>query len=161
MFIPFIIIGLFIALVGFSMFFPAWNARKHDQIRESWPAAKGTVMSPAVVREVEVTGRGGRRQKLFDVSIKYQFRAGGQLRFGSSVSFRRSLYDAAGVAHVTQQYPAGATVTVHYNPEEPQESYLEMVASRVNKYYRFSMLLIAAALIFVCIGLVMGSIANG
>jgi hypothetical protein len=161
MFIVLIVFGLFTALIGFSIFFPARNALKREQEREAWPTVKGTVLSAPVVQPAPVGARRGKEKEFYDVMVNYQFRAEGQMHFGSAVSFRRALYEKPEAEQMAQRYPAGSTVTVHYSPGEPQECYLEMKPTPVGRQYRLSILFIAVAVIFVCLGLVLAWMTSG
>ena len=46
-----LVIGVIILVFGISLFLPARSARKHDQIRDGWPTAKGTVTSSEVTAQ--------------------------------------------------------------------------------------------------------------
>ncbi|MBN2085178.1 MAG: DUF3592 domain-containing protein [Anaerolineales bacterium] len=127
-----LIIGVIILVFGISMFFPARNARRHDQIRDAWPTVKGTVMSTEVVAQPPLVTKLGKEILQFDVAVKYQFRTGGQLHFGSTVAYPRYLYDKEEAERIAARYPAGAAVTVHHNPEDVRECYLEIEKTEKN-----------------------------
>ncbi len=150
-----LIIGVVIVVFGVSLFFPARNARKHDQIREAWPTAKGTVTSTEVVPQPPMVTKLGKEIHQYDVSVKYQFRSGGQLHFGSTVSYPRYLYDKPVADQIAARYPAGATVTVHHNPEDTRECYLEI--EKTAKNYRTSIFMMAAGAIIALLGLLSGT----
>jgi hypothetical protein len=138
----FFFLGIVIAVIGVGIFFPARSARKRDQMRLSWPTAKATVMSAEVVQPQALAAGTSKNADQFDVSVKYQFRAGGQLHFGASVSYPRYLYREQEADRIVSRYPAGATVTVYYNPEDPRECYLEI--QNTAKYYRTSIVIMVA-----------------
>jgi hypothetical protein len=135
-------VGLLVFILGISLFLPARRARKHDQIREAWPTAKGTVMSTEVVAQPPLVTKQGKQIFQYDVAVKYQFRSGGQLHFGSAVSYPRTLYTKEEADRIAAHYPADAAVTVHHNPEDPRECYLEIQKTARNG--RTSILLMVA-----------------
>ncbi len=134
-----IFIGLAILIIGAGMFLPARSARKRDQMRQSWPTAKGTVTSSTMAQPQAFAAEGTKGSAQFDVSVQYQFRAGGQLHFGSAVSYPRFFFGKQEADSIISRYPAGATVTVYYNPEDYRECYLEI--RNTAKYYRTSFVL--------------------
>ena len=150
----FFIFGMVIAVFGISLFLPARAARKRDQNRDAWPTVKGTVMSTEVVVQPPLTTKLGGQVLQYDVSVKYQFRSGGQLHFGSSLSDLRLLYDKDEAERIAARYPAGTAVTVHHNPDDTRECYL--VIHKTAKYYRMSVVLIAVGALVFVLGLLIG-----
>jgi len=137
-----IFLGVAIVIIGAGIFFPARGAHKRDQIRQSWPKAKGTITASEVVQPKALIKEGSKDADQFDVSVQYEFRAGGQLHFGSAVSSPRYFYGKPEADRIASRYPAGATVTVYYNPEDYRECYLEI--RNTAKYYRTSVALMIA-----------------
>jgi hypothetical protein len=138
-------LGVAIVIIGAGMYFPARRARKRDQMRLSWPTAKGTITSSEVVQPPALTAAPSKGPEQFDVSVKFQFRAGGQLHFGSTVSYPRYLYEKQEADRITARYPAGAAVTVYYNPEDYRECYLEIQTTA--KFYRTSIVLMVVGVL--------------
>jgi hypothetical protein len=147
------ILGMVIAVFGISLFLPARSARKRDQAFEAWPTAKGTVISCEVVPQPPLN-KAGREILQYDVDVKYQFRTGGQLHFGSSLSLPRYLYGKDEAERIAARYPAGSEVAVHHNPDEVRECYLEI--QKTAKYYRTSIVLIAAGALLFVLGFLTG-----
>jgi hypothetical protein len=147
-------LGVMVIIAGVSMFLPARNARKHDQIREAWPTAQGTVTSSEIVPQPPMTNKLGKEILQYDVSVKYQFRSGGQLHFGSAVLYPRYLYTKPEADKIAARYPVGATVTVHHNPEDTRECYLEI--QKTEKGYGTSIVLMVGGGILTLVGLLAG-----
>ena len=126
-----LVIGVIILVFGISLFFPARSARKHDQVRDAWPTAKGIVTSSEVAAQPPLQ-KMGKEIIQYDVAVKYQFRSGGQLHFGAAVSYPRYLYGKEEAERIAARYPAGASVTVHHNPEDVRECYLEIEKTAKN-----------------------------
>ncbi|MGB7537797.1 MAG: DUF3592 domain-containing protein [Anaerolineales bacterium] len=148
-----LVIGVIILVFGISLFLPARSARKHDQIREGWPTAKGTVTSSEAAAQPPLQ-RMGKEMLQYDVVMKYQFRSGGQLHFGSAVSYPRYLYGKQEAEKITARYPAGASVTVHHNPEDVRECYLEI--EKTAKNYRTSVACMIVGGVVMLIGFLAG-----
>jgi hypothetical protein len=148
-----LVIGVILLVFGISIFLPARSARKHDQIRDGWPTAKGTVTSSEVVAQPPLQ-RMGKEILQYDVVVKYQFRSGGQLHFGSAVSYPRYLYGKEEAERITARYPADATVTVHHNPEDVRECYLEI--EKTAKNYRTSIACMVVGGVVILIGFLAG-----
>jgi hypothetical protein len=145
----FFFLGIVLFILGAGIFFPARSARSRIQARLAWPTAQGTVMS-AEALSAQATGP-SKTADLFDASIKYQFRAGGQLHFGATVSFPRSLYKEQEADRLVSRYPVGSAVTVYYNPEDSQECYLEI--RNTAKYYRTSIAILAGGGLAILFGI--------
>jgi hypothetical protein len=149
----FMVIGVIILVFGISLFLPARSARKHDQIRDGWPTAKGTVTSSEVVAQPPLQ-KMGKEIIQYDVSVKYQFRSGGQLHFGSAVSYPRYLYGKEDAERIAARYPANASVTVHHNPEDVRECYLEI--EKTAKNYNTSIACMIVGGVVIVAGLLTG-----
>jgi hypothetical protein len=150
----FLIIGVMALVLGISMFLPARNARKQDLIHDAWPKVKGTVMSSEVVAQPPLPNRTGKLIFQYDVAVKYQFRTGGQLHFGSTISLPRYLYGKEDADRMAARYPAGAAVTVQHNPEDVRECYLEI--AKTARFFRTSLVITIAGGIFTLLGFILG-----
>jgi hypothetical protein len=137
--ISFCMLGLFLIFIGVNLYLGARRARKIDQIRESWPTAKGTILSIQVASEQPISPSGKTKEPQFNITANYQFRAGGQLRFGSILTYPRHFFLKKDMDRIQEQYKKGTTVDVHYDLENPQDCFLEF--ERSAKYYRTSIFL--------------------
>jgi hypothetical protein len=147
----FFFVGIVIVVIGASLFLPARSARKRDQMHQSWPTAKGTITSAEVVQPQAVAAAPSKSASQFDASVKYEFRAGGQLHFGATVSYPRYLYRKEEAERIVSRYPTGAAVTVYYNPEDIRECYLEI--QNTAKYYRTGIVVMAAGVLAILFGI--------
>ena len=92
---------------------------------ESWPVTTGKVVS-SQVRIEESSDRDGGTTTWYNPIVAYTYtvagteRRGSRLRFGNPRSSSRKKAEAA-----IAPYPAGATITVRYNPGNPEECVLE------------------------------------
>jgi hypothetical protein len=134
-----IFLGVAIVIIGGGLFFPARGARNRDRMRQGWPTAKGTVTSCEVVQPAALAAGGSQASNQYDVKVQFQFRAGGQLHFGSTVAYPRTLYGKQEADGLAAKYPAGGAATVYYDPEDFRTCYLEIRTTA--KYYRMSIVL--------------------
>jgi hypothetical protein len=144
-------LGVAFVIIGSGMFFQARKARKWDQARQSWPTAKGTIASIEVFQPAALAAGNPKGPEQFDVSVKYEFRAGGQLHFGSTISYPRYLHEKEEADRIASRYPAGAAATVYYNPEDYRECYLEIPNTAKN--YRTSIVLLVIGGIIGLVGI--------
>ena len=114
-----LVCGLF-SLAGLGlMLTAAFDLRKANRAK-TWPTAQGRILSS---RLAEVSDSDG---IIYKAAVLYEYRVNGmdyrsdvwQVRAGSS-SFTRA------ATKVVERYPAGATVTVYFNPEDPSDAMLE------------------------------------
>ena len=101
------------------------NANK-ALLSRNWPTTVGRV--------VRAEPRGSSTLSIsnpwaFDPGIKYQYTVEGVTYTGDRVSFGRIPSTAEGVGIVLMQYPVGASVTVWYDPDDPDRAVLEPGAS--------------------------------
>ena len=112
---------LWVAGFGYAHFSALGKARA----AETWPTATGRVISCEVVEE-ESTDREGGTSTWYNPVVTYAYTAGGReltsrrLRFGNYRSASRKKAEGA-----LAPYPVGASPTVRYNPENPEECVLE------------------------------------
>jgi hypothetical protein len=84
-----------------------------------WPTATGKVLSS------EVEHRFGKGPH-FTARVRYEYQADGQRLEGSEIHFaQRRFRFESGAEQVISRYPVGSTVTVHYDPDEPETAVLE------------------------------------
>jgi hypothetical protein len=94
---------------------------------ESWPAAMAKIHNCDVIEE-ESTDREGHTTTWYNPVVAYEYSAGGRqlsgkrLRFGNYRQSSRKKAEA-----MLAPYRAGATASVRYNPERPDECVLETV----------------------------------
>jgi len=120
-------VGLIVlGLVWFGGF--AWahfRAVGKAKAAETWPTATGKVLSCDIVEE-ESRDREGGTTTWYNPVVRYAYSAGGRdlestrLRFGNYRSASRKKAEAC-----LARYSAGASTSVRYNPERPEECVLE------------------------------------
>jgi hypothetical protein len=152
--VSFIVIGVMLVMIGISMFLPARSARKRDQVRRSWPTVNGTIIFCEVKALPPLAGKSGKEIRQNEVNLRYQFRTGGQLHFGTAISDRRYLYEKEEAERIAARYPVGANVTVYHDPEDVGNCFLEMHSASGN--YGISITFMAAGGLSVLVGFLAG-----
>jgi hypothetical protein len=119
----------FPVVIGLGLFgaFLFWVIRRSQQAKalreasQTWPTTTGKVLKS----RAEV--RGGRRARVYPY-IVYEYAVNGQSYESDHVRANDKLwrgYSSRDAYDTVDRYPAGATVTVYYNPADPQQSALE------------------------------------
>ncbi|MEQ8288296.1 MAG: DUF3592 domain-containing protein [Gammaproteobacteria bacterium] len=124
--------------------------RKASRVEE-WPGVQGKI----VLSEVKtcVSKQGGfsdnvSKFKNFEASVKYTYEVDGRRFVGSEINPGGQLatYMSERAQSKAATYHKGAEVLVFYNPDNPQEAYLE-------KNEETSLLVIGASSVFIVVGL--------
>jgi len=112
---------LWIAGFGYAHFRAVGKAKA----AESWPTAPGRVVSSEIVEEESRDDEGG-TSTWYNPVVTYAYSAGGRELSGRRLRFGNYRFASPGKAEAAlAPYPAGATPTVRYNPENPEECVIE------------------------------------
>lgn len=117
------IVGLFMALGVAGLVWGAVGAI--SALRTSaWPTAGGTIIESAVVT---YETRGGHRDRInetmYSAKVVYEYNAMGKTRRGNTVRMNQiDTSDIADVKRIVAHYPKGKSVTVHYDPDQPDRA---------------------------------------
>jgi len=147
-------------------FVATWIGMRSGQreARESigWPTAPGTILESEVLAQAGMRATDERPTKRAGTShrarVRYSYVAGGAERFGTRIEvFQRYHPTPEEAAAQLAPYPAGAPVTVRYDPEAPERSVLEPGPEEFDNTYFFAFgggfLVISIALSLVLRGL--------
>jgi hypothetical protein len=112
--------GLIASLSLISNLASALSARR-------WPTATGTVLTSRAESRRELVARGqGQTVVMWSPLVEYSYRVGTRDYHGARVAFGPAVSGPRGLADATvARYPAGTSVTVHYDPSNPSQSTLE------------------------------------
>ena len=126
--LPWFVYLMLLAPLGLILVAAVWKSLQVRAARE-WPSTPGkVVVSTAELRDTRVIDserEGGYRteQRNF-ANIVYEYAVAGKKLRNNRVSIGEDLGDFE-VAETVARYPAGAIVTVYYNPLHPNEAVLE------------------------------------
>ncbi len=88
---------------------------------ESWPTVAGVVLRSTVLQQQE-----SNQLSLFNLDLVYQYEVAGKRYLGSRLGFASTeSADPPPLIALTQKYPRGKEVTVHYQPSNPSMAVLE------------------------------------
>lgn len=138
--------GAILALVGLAFIISALVSRQRVKTAESWPTIPGTVLSTEV--KVHVTRSNGMTTRTYEPIVHYQYILMGQPYESKRLSFGSPRMKDDQAEAITAKYATGSTVTVHYDPNKPEKSVLEIDARG------FKTLLVTGGL-FVVMGIVL------
>jgi hypothetical protein len=124
--IPLCMGAIFLVVIGIIAFFAIRGFKKSNavyQAAQSWPSTTGVILSSQLVWEYRSHGR--REQ---EAQVIFQYQVNGQsyqshtVRAGEEVLRARLPGQAQAIV---ARYPAGAQVTVYYDPANPKDGVLE------------------------------------
>lgn len=123
---------LFAILMAFDGVFLAAVGVKYLEVKRAsrWPAATGKVISSrSEARKVDRSSGAG-KDRIVDTEIRnfaavrYSYDVAGTRRTGDRIGLAHDVGNFQ-VAEKLKKYPAGAIVTVYYDPQDPRKSVLE------------------------------------
>jgi len=122
-----LVMTLILGGVGLGLLLFGRSARRKALASQSWPTVAGMVTESEVKVTEQTSGSGMDAEQTthYKPVVKYQYSVEGMEFTGSRIAFgaMNSAHSAANA--VVARYPAGASVTVRYDPEKPAEAVLE------------------------------------
>lgn len=115
-----ILFGLIFVIVSIVM-------RKKAQAAQTWPVAPGQILFSTIETHTS-TDSDGDTTTHYEPKVEYSYAVMGSPMKGTRISFGAMGSDYKSAQKTSAQYPVGAAVSVHYNPEKPAESVLETTA---------------------------------
>ena len=138
--------GAFTGTQAFTLVREQWRAWDGARRSRTWPSTDGTI------EENRLTWEGVRHPRAQPV-IGYRYQVGGGSYLGKRIEFSFArVYFTPQAEAVLARYPAGAHVTVYYDPLHPAESTLEQRHSSVGE----GLLLVLVLLLPTCLCLASG-----
>ncbi len=141
-----LIVGFVFAVIGVVFLVVALKNRKKAQESLAWPTTSGVVQSTdmQVHRHYDLDNR--RTSYTYEPVVEYTYSLMGQGYSSKKIAFGATGFNQRKAQEILARYPQGATVTVHYNPQNPGEAVLETTA-------KGGVAFIIAAVAFIVIGL--------
>ncbi len=144
---------LLFVLCGAGLVFFALRSRKKAEESQGWPGVSGQINRSGVKRSASSDDDGNTTYS-YSPAVEYSYQVGGQ-----SFTSRRMVFGAvkgysspAKAEKELARYPAGAAVTVYYNPENPAEAVLERTAGGFNAMLIGGIICLVIGLCGVCLG---------
>jgi len=114
------LVGILLVLVPFTVLASAATVDHNSSVQHNQP-------TEATVVETSIDHRTNDGDSEYTPVVTYEYTVDGETYRSSNVypgQFDRWHGSQATAADVVEDYPAGSTATVHYNPEDPSEAYL-------------------------------------
>ncbi|MBN1310316.1 MAG: DUF3592 domain-containing protein [Anaerolineae bacterium] len=120
-----IIIPLILIIIGLVMLFIYFRSLLQARASEGWPTAQGTVLESWVRRSSSTDSDGGTSHRYYP-EVRYQYQVMGREFQGDRMAFGpRQRGNRSAAEKVVAGYPAGESVTVYYQPDQPASAILE------------------------------------
>ncbi|MHC4891346.1 MAG: DUF3592 domain-containing protein, partial [Planctomycetota bacterium] len=119
-------IALFLASVGLVAAIWSGMVVFKGIASSSWPVATGLIQDSGIETEEDMSSASGRRNRTYTAKVRYTYSVGQKNFTADRVCF--GYYggsDGRRARTIRARYPVGATVSVHYNPQQPEQSVLE------------------------------------
>lgn len=121
-----VLMGLILTALGVATVFFLTQQTWFGFVSYYWPTASGTISHSAVVGEYS-RNEDGSETLMYSAEIHYRYRVGNRDYQGERVSFGGVSSDSWGCAarSITREYPGGRSVSVRYDPRNPERAVLE------------------------------------
>lgn len=137
---PNIVIPLIFVIIGLVLLFIYFRSLLKVRASQTWPTAPGTVLQ-SWVRESRSTDSDGGDSYSYHPEVHYQYQVMGTEYQGSKIAFGPKVGGRSRAEKTIEKYPAGANVTVYYQPDNPANAVLERSISKVTLVLGIAMFL--------------------
>lgn len=113
--------GIAMTAAGIICFIIGRNTLKTARASKKWPAVQGKITSSGTAQMNTLQGG-----PAYAASVKYEYEVDGKKYNADRISMGQ--YGTGGGGHAKAEaakYPAGKTVAVHYDPQNPSQAVLE------------------------------------
>lgn len=127
-----ILIPMIFVIIGSVLLFIYFRNLAKVRAAQAWPTAQGTVLQ-SWVRKSSSTDDDGSVSYSYYPEIHYQYQVmgteyqGNKIAFGPKVGGNRSRAEKR-----IEEYPAGASLTVFYQPDNPANAIIERSLSKIS-----------------------------
>ena len=133
------------------------RAQQKAQSSQRWPTVPGTVKTSSINQHKHTRSDAEGDFDLYytyDPVVEYEYSVLGQTLTGRRWTFGSNSFDRQVKARVVvDRYPLGASITVHYNPENPEEATLETAAGGTNAFVIVGAVFIGLAVLGCCLSI--------
>jgi len=120
----------------------------------SWPTTAGTVLKSKVVRRISRYG------PYFSLDLTYRYHVGGKTYDASAVQFGPNYFRKEDVPRSwAAKYPAGSSVSVRYDPNDPRTAALETDMGNAHRGFALTMIFLTLP-VLVALGWIARSAAS-
>lgn len=151
------IIALFVGgvfgFLGVIFLVVALRSRQQAKTSQGWPTAAGTITASSLQEHRNYDEDQG-VSYTYEPVVQYRYTVMGNEYTGSKISFGANAFGRAQAQQKVNTYPPGMAVTVHYNPEKPEEAVLETQAAGGKVFIIVGVIFLVIALAACCISTV-------
>ena len=155
-------LGAVFGILGLIFLIIALRSRKKAKASQSWPTVPGTVTAASLQENREID-EDGSVSYTYEPVVQYRYAVMGHEYVGSKIAFGANTFGRAQAEQKVNAYPPGAAVTVHYNPDKPEEAVLETQAAGGSVFLIVGIIFLLIALGACCFsgaGLAMGLLGS-
>ena len=140
--------SLLMVIMGGVLLGMGFFARKKAKATESWPVAPGLILSSEVRERSRYDSGSHSSRTTYEPVVSYQYTIMGQVYTADRVSSGQKNTRRKNCYEIVAKYPAGAQVSVRYDPEKPQDAVLETIARGSTGNLILGAVLLALAVVF-------------
>jgi hypothetical protein len=121
-------LALLVGGLGIFLMIMSLLSLQQGKEARSWKVVAGRIVRSSLEeKRVDTSyGDGMRRAEVgYLPRVEYQYRVGDETLTGQRISLVEKQYTQKSGQKALEKYPIGATVQVHFNPENPQEAVIE------------------------------------
>ena len=159
-----IIFVLVFAGIGGFLIYRSLQNRKRAEASQNWPSTLGMMAESRVTRSTS-TDSDGDTSESYSPHVEYTYQVGGQEYRGKDITFgfKQGFGSPNKAEEVIARYPAGGSVTVYYDPSNPQKAVLERKAGGFGASLAIGIIFLIVGLCLACPGVVilLSSMARG
>jgi|AMWB02.1.fsa_nt_gi hypothetical protein len=124
-----LILGILCIVAGaLIILFGLLQARKASTAKARWAEAHGQILE-SHLQSQRSRSSSGISSTTYSPEVTYEYEVDGQTYTGNRLGFGSGSFSEKKAKAKIAPYPAGAAVTVHYDPAEPSNAVLETVAT--------------------------------
>jgi hypothetical protein len=110
--------GVIAFAIGVAVYVVQFRQGLRADASKKWPTSRGTIVSSALEQSPD-------HKRRYRAAVQYRYRVGGKDYEANRVFWGGSEGRQKHMASVVSSYPAGSTVPVHYDPQNPDEAVLD------------------------------------
>jgi hypothetical protein len=150
-----IVFVLVFAGIGAFLIYRSLQNRKRAEASQGWPSTLGVVAESRVTRSTSTDSEGDTSVS-YSPHVEYTYQVGGKEYRGKDITFgfKQGYGSPAKAEEVTARYPEGGSVTVYYDPANPQKAVLERRAGGFGASLAIGIIFLAIGLCLACPGAV-------
>jgi hypothetical protein len=140
----FSILGIVFLIIGL-------RSKQKAKASLNWPTTTGVVTVAKVEVHTDYDDDDHTSTTSYEPVVQYTYTVNGQQFNGSKIAFGANRVGNSQAQKMVGQYPVGNSVTVHYNPEKPEDAVLETKATGGTAFTVIGIVFLAIGLIACCV----------